>query len=181
MIASPGAVLVQSRRPTCVTKATMAKRPAPPRSAPEHPSAPEDAAADYVLEDQIGHLLRRAHQRASAIFAAAMAEHNLTPTQFAALVKIADEGVVSQNRLGRLTAMDPATMQGVVQRLAARHLVQRAADGTDRRRTALRLSAAGEALVARAIPVGMAITRDTLAPLSAREQARFLELLRKIS
>lgn len=159
----------------------MAKRSPPPPSVPEPPPVPEAALGAYVLEAQIGHLLRRAHQRASAIFAAAMAEHGLTPTQFAALVKIADEGVVSQNRLGRLTAMDPATMQGVVRRLVARRLVKRQADGADRRRTLLRLTPAGAALVGQAVPVGKAISGKTLAPLSAREQARLLALLRRIS
>ena len=67
-----------------------------------------DADNGYVLEDQIGYLLRRAHQRASAIFQEIMTE-GLTPPQFAALVKIRDFGTVSQNRLGRSVAMDPAT------------------------------------------------------------------------
>src|SRR6185312_15846978 len=74
-----------------------------------------DAESDgYVLEEQIGFVLRRAHQRHVAIFAESMAELGLTPTQFSALAKIRDEGPVSQNRLGRLTSMDPANILGVV-------------------------------------------------------------------
>ena len=57
---------------------------------------------DYELEAQIGFLLRRAQQRHVAIFAESMGDIDLTPTQFSALVKIRDEGGVSQNRLGRL-------------------------------------------------------------------------------
>ena len=34
----------------------------------------------YVLEDQIGHLLRRAHQRATQIFIETFANADLTPT-----------------------------------------------------------------------------------------------------
>ena len=44
------------------------------------------------------------------LFAAAMSDE-LTPTQFAALVKLKAEGPCSQNRLGRLTAMDAATIK----------------------------------------------------------------------
>ena len=44
-----------------------------------------DTDNGYVLEDQIGYLLRRAHQRASAIFQEIMIE-GLTPPQFAAAV-----------------------------------------------------------------------------------------------
>ena len=135
----------------------------------------------YVLEEQVGHLLRRAHQRASAIFAEIVAEHRLTPTQFAALVKIGDQAAVSQNHLGRLTAMDPATMQGVVRRLMARGLVARAADPDDRRRSILRLTAEGEATVAATVERGRRVTAETLAPLNGRERDTLLRLLGKLT
>ena len=61
----------------------------------------------YVLEEQIGFLLRCAHQRASEMFNAVMGPFGVTPRQFAALAKLDDLGSVSQNQLGRLTAMDP--------------------------------------------------------------------------
>ena len=142
---------------------------------------PDNLPSDYVLEDQIGHLVRRVHQRATAIFTAKMAELQLTPTQFAALVKLYDEGAVSQNHLGRLTAMDPATMQGVVTRLLARGLIRREGDPTDRRRTLLKLDPDSGALVQEAIEIGVQISRETLAPLNGAERDRLLELLRKLS
>ena len=74
----------------------------------------------YILEQQVGYLLRRAHQRASAIFADLIGEVRLTPMQYGALVKIHDLGEVTQNLLGRLVAMDPATINGVVSRLEER-------------------------------------------------------------
>ena len=80
---------------------------------------------DYVLDVQVGHLLRRAHQRHAAIFQAMMGDDQLTPLQFAALMKLADVGETSQNQLGRLTAMDAATMQGVIKRLIVRGLLER--------------------------------------------------------
>jgi MarR family transcriptional regulator, lower aerobic nicotinate degradation pathway regulator len=135
----------------------------------------------YVLEAQIGHLLRRAHQRHVAIFLAAMGEDAPTPTQFAALVKLADAGELSQNRLGRLTAMDPATVNGVVSRLIARGLVERAADPDDQRRVTLRLSPGGRALVASLVDRARAASALTLEPLTAAEQRRVIALLRKIA
>ena len=137
-------------------------------------------AKGYVLEEQIGHVLRRAHQRATSIFVGNFAPHQLTPTQFATLAKIADEGEVSQNRLGRLTAMDPATMKGVIGRLQGRGLIRRSHDPGDRRRTLWRLTPDGEALLAASIAAGKRTTADTLAPLSAQEQAVLLDLLRKL-
>ena len=56
---------------------------------------PAGAAGDYRLEAQIGHLLRRAHQRATAIFQTEIGDGNVTPTQFAALVRLLEEGETS--------------------------------------------------------------------------------------
>ena len=63
----------------------------------------------YKLDDQVGFVLRQAQQRHAALFASLMIE-GLTPTQWAALSKLAEIGATSQNRLGRLTAMDAATI-----------------------------------------------------------------------
>ena len=84
------------------------------------PVAPE-AAADYHLQDQVGFVLRKAHQRHVAIFASHIAD--LTPPQFAALAKLSDVGETSQNQLGQLIAMDAATVKGVIDRLKSRGLV----------------------------------------------------------
>ena len=138
------------------------------------------AADDYRLEDQVGHLMRRAHQRHTAIFQDGVEALQLTPTQFAALVKIRDLGEVSQNQLGRLTAMDPATIQGVIQRLDARKLIERQPDPKDRRCTLLTLTGEGSALITDAIARARRITEATLAPLSASERQAFLALLRKL-
>ncbi len=140
-----------------------------------------DPTPGYTLEDQVGHLLRRAHQRHTAIFQEGIGATALTPTQFAALVKIKDLGRVSQNQLGRLTAMDPATIQGVIQRLIARGLVERQPDPDDRRCTVLRLSGEGRRLASDAIRRARTITENTLTPLSAEERAAFLALLRKLT
>ncbi len=137
--------------------------------------------APYRLEDQVGHVLRRAHQRASAIFQERIGDPNITPTQFAALVKLHDEGQLSQNHLGRLTAMDRATIQGVTRRLVGRALIAAEPDPGDKRRTLLRLTPAGEALVGRLVPGGRAISDATLAPLTAAERKAFLVLLDKIT
>jgi MarR family transcriptional regulator, lower aerobic nicotinate degradation pathway regulator len=147
---------------------------------PAAQAAKDDDVASYVLEHQAGHLLRRAHQRHTTIFQDGMGDVQLTPTQYAALVKIRDTGQISQNQLGRLTAMDPATIQGVVQRLAARGLVDRTPDLHDRRLMQLRLTAKGHLLVQTAVARGIAITEATLAPLSEAERPLFLSLLRKL-
>jgi DNA-binding MarR family transcriptional regulator len=137
-------------------------------------------AEPYRLEQQVGHLLRRAHQRATALFQAHMDELALTPTQYAALVKIGEVGEISQNHLGRLTAMDPATSQGVIRRLQAHGLIALRPDPDDRRRTLLSLTEVGARLLPAAVARGRAITRATLAPLAPAERALLLDLLTRL-
>jgi len=135
----------------------------------------------YILEDQIGHVLRRAHQRHVAIFIDALGEDGPTPTQFAALVKLVDVGEASQNLLGRLTAMDRATVKGVVSRLVERGLIERAPDLADQRRIVLRLSAKGRDAVIGLLDKARRATDATLSPLSEGERKRLVALLRKIA
>lgn len=135
----------------------------------------------YDVGEQVGFLLRRAHQRHAALFQEAMATVDLTPTQFNALVRVVELGAVSQNQLGRLSAMDPATIQGVVRRLVERDLIKRGADPTDRRASVLTPTPSGLVLATRAAAIGHAVTEATLAPLSAAERRTFLKLLGKMS
>jgi len=137
-------------------------------------------AAAYVLEDQIGYLLRRAHQRATEIFNAVMGQFGVTPTQFAALAKLDDLQAVSQNQLGRLTAMDPATISGVVGRLIARGLVRQLPDPQDARLVVLTLTSAGKAAVTEMKAIAAEVSARTLEPLKHSEATTLIKALAKI-
>lgn len=136
--------------------------------------------SDYVLEDQIGFLLRLASQRHSMIFQQNVVG-NLTPTQFSTLVRISEQGQVSQNHLGRLAAMDVATIKGVVDRLKAKGLVETQADPRDKRRMAISLTGAGQQMMNALKTSGHEISRATLAPLSEAESQALITLLKKIT
>lgn len=144
------------------------------------PDQKSAAAPGYRLEEQAGHLLRRVHQRATAIFLSKIGEPQLTPTQWAALVKLRDTGGASQNHLGRLTAMDPATIQGVIRRLVDRDLIERAGDPQDRRRQVLRLTPAGAALVDRLSANALEVSRAILEPLTPTDRAEFLRMVKAL-
>src|ERR1700752_1882985 len=133
----------------------------------------------YVLDEQIGFILRQVSQRHAVIFARDIGA-DLTPTRWAALAKLAEAGPCSQNQLGRLTAMDVATIKGVIDRLTARGLTETSQDPEDGRRLLVSLTRAGQQLAEKVAPSALAITRETLAPLEPRERELLMALLNKL-
>ena len=132
----------------------------------------------YRLDDQVGFLLRRVNQRHLALFTEVIPE--VTTTQLAALARLAELGPLSQNQLGRATAMDAATIKGVVGRLVRRRLVVTVPSPEDRRRLVVDLTPEGRALFAELAARGLEASRRTLEPLTTAERERFLALLRKL-
>lgn len=139
------------------------------------------AAPPYCLDASAGHLLRRSHQRYQSLFGECAAGLGLTGPQFAALLRLAEVGRATQNQLGRLAAMDSATVQGVVRRLTARGLVRIGTDPLDRRMRVLAVTEAGLALLAAAQEAGRRANETLMAPLTAAERAQFLALLTRLS
>jgi DNA-binding MarR family transcriptional regulator len=134
----------------------------------------------YVLDEQIGFILRQVSQRHGAIFAGLIGD-DLTPTQWAALAKLDEIGhPCSQNLLGRYTAMDVATIKGVVDRLTKRGLTRTMRDPEDARRLLVALTASGRELVERARRNAERITQETLAPLDEEERETLLGLLKRL-
>src|SRR6187401_2732574 len=145
-------------------------------------AVPAEPAADerYVLDNQIGFLLRVAMQNHTAIFTSQMME-GLTQTQFASLAKLYEVGPCSQNHLGRLIYLDAATIKGVVDRLHLRGLLTALSDPKDRRRRAVALTDRGRRATEAAMQVAAGITAATLTPLTAEEQRIVVKLLRKLA
>jgi MarR family transcriptional regulator, lower aerobic nicotinate degradation pathway regulator len=135
--------------------------------------------AVYDLDAQIGYILRRVTQRHLALFAAAIPE--ITTTQFAVLARLAELGPQSQNLLGRETAMDAATIKGVVDRLARQGLVATSPDPADRRRLTVGLTSEGRALFDRLTETALQVTDQTLGPLSSAERAQLADLLSRLT
>lgn len=135
--------------------------------------------AQYTLGEQVGFYLRQANQRHVAIFAELMAE-KLTTTQWAALAKLRELQPCSQGNLGRETAMDMATIKGVVDRLVKRGLINTKPDTEDARRLVLTLTKAGEETIDRNRSAALDVSTQTLKPLTPGERMMLMELLQKI-
>jgi MarR family transcriptional regulator, lower aerobic nicotinate degradation pathway regulator len=133
----------------------------------------------YVLDDQIGYILRRVSQRHLLIFSETIP--SITTTQFAVLARLEQLGPLSQNLLGRETAMDAATIKGVVGRLAKQGLVETSADPTDRRRLTVMLTGQGRALYTSSFDAALLVSAQTLSPLKPSERTTLLALLAKLT
>jgi MarR family transcriptional regulator, lower aerobic nicotinate degradation pathway regulator len=142
--------------------------------------APLHDPGGYHLEEQVGYVLRRAHQKATSIFNSVMSGFGVTPTQFAALAKLDDLGRVSQNELGRLTAMDPATIWGVINRLNKQGYIAQSPDPKDARLVMLELTEAGRAATLAMKSVAAEVSRETLADFTEEEGRQLVRLLGRL-
>ena len=138
-----------------------------------------DSKPDYVLDRQIGYVLRRVTQRHLAIFSARIPR--VTTTQWAALARLHAMGPMSQNLLGRETAMDAATIKGVVDRLVRDGLVSTAPDPGDRRRLTVALTEQGRAFFDAWLAAAAEVSDETLSPLSAAERVQLMALLSRLA
>ena len=127
-----------------------------------------------------GHLIRRAHQVAVAIFMEETSDFEVTPVQFAILNALLDAPGEDQVTLAREVAFDAATFGSVIGRLEARGWVRREADAADRRRKRLWVTREGaEAARKMRRSVGKVQAR-ILQPLSDEERAQLVALLDRL-
>jgi DNA-binding MarR family transcriptional regulator len=140
-----------------------------------------DAPSEYRFSDQIGHLLRRAYQRHVAIFKETVPDSQLTAAQFVVLCTVRDQPSCEVAQIVQATAIDEASVRGIVERLKWRELLTTAHEPGDARRMKVELSAAGRSLVEQTVPVAEQISEITFGELDAAERATLTALLRKIS
>jgi MarR family transcriptional regulator, lower aerobic nicotinate degradation pathway regulator len=134
---------------------------------------------DFILEDQVGFLVRAVSQRNTELFSKHMIA-GLTRVQFSTMAKLLDVEFSSQNELGRLLLMDRATIRDVVIRLRQRGFIHVQPDKHDRRQHVLGLTKLGQRITRRAMRVAPVITEKMLERLSDNERRQIVKLLRKI-
>lgn len=138
------------------------------------------ADESYDFHDQIGHLLRRAYQRHVAIFQESIPDSDLTAAQFVALCAVKEMGGCSLNDVVKATAIDQATIRGVVDRLKSRNLLVVTPDSTDRRKLTIRITSKGLGLIEKTVPFAGQVTEDTYGDLNQGERVALMFLLRKM-
>jgi DNA-binding MarR family transcriptional regulator len=140
----------------------------------------ERADLPRVMSDRLGFLLGRAHMAHREIAAAALAPLELGPRQFGALSVLADEGPLSQQRLGERTGLDRTTMVALVDGLERGGLVERERNPDDRRAYALRATPRGRRVLERAAAAVERAEAEFLARVSAQDARRLKQILRTL-
>lgn len=105
----------------------------------------------------------------------------LTAAQFVVLCAIRDSGACSLSHIVKKTAIDQATIRGVIDRLKARKLVSVRHDEMDRRKVLVSLTESGEQLVESMVPFAFDITEKTFEGFNPAERMALLYLLNKMS
>ncbi len=147
---------------------------------PEYPSAVSGQPENYHFTEQVGHLLRKVYQRHLAIFQQNVGDSQLTAVQFITLCAVRDMGPSSLTELVQVTAVDQATIRGIVERLKARDLITVTPDPIDRRKVVVGLTDAGGALLAETVPQAAKITELTFGTLNPAERIALIFLLNKM-
>lgn len=140
-----------------------------------------NSTTDYDVTEQIGHLLRRAGQRHTAIFQRNIGDSQLTAIQFVTLCALYDRGPCSQVDLVEATAVDQATIRGIIKRLKDRGLVLISTSLEDRRKVVISLSTEGIKLIEKTIPKARRISELTMEKLNPAERVAIIYLLKKMS
>ncbi len=133
------------------------------------------------IENYVGHMIRRLHQHATAVFADEMtvAEIDITPMQYAALAEIAAGKGKDQARLAEIVACDRATMGGIIERLEIKGLIERKVHPRDRRARVPVLTKEGQALLNQATLVVHSMQPKIVAGLEEDERAQLHALIVK--
>jgi DNA-binding MarR family transcriptional regulator len=136
-----------------------------------------DAASLRACQD-----LLRVAKRSLSAFGGEFARHGLSPGRYSVLMELyqAKAGLAPSEVAARI-GVTRATVTGLIDGLVREGLATLdAAEGADRRRKAVRLSARGRRLLERLLPGLFARMVGLLAPLSERERRTLQRLLLKI-
>ena len=125
-------------------------------------------------------LLSQANTRAHALLTEAFAAAGMRGYHYRVLAALEEHGSTSQAELGRATGIDRSDVVATLDDLAAWDLARRDPDPDDRRRNVVSATPTGLARLTELDRVVDDVQEALLAPLSARERAILLRLLRKL-
>lgn len=126
------------------------------------------------------HLLHRASQCASEVFAAELGVGDLTPRQYAVLLTVSMNEGASQTHLVERTGIDRSTLADIVRRMLKKGLLQRRRTKEDARAYAVKLTEEGWRVLKSAEPLTRKVDDRILSALPSSQRERLLQDLNSI-
>jgi DNA-binding MarR family transcriptional regulator len=134
-----------------------------------------------ALYDMPGHLIRRCHQIAVALFFEECGAFEITPQQYAVLSVLADNDGVDQITLAGLAALNRTTAGEIVDRMVSAGLLERHDNPRDRRAKNIFLTQSSRTLLSEAREAVARVQQRLLQPLSPAERETLIRLLGRIA
>jgi DNA-binding MarR family transcriptional regulator len=133
-------------------------------------------------EDSVAlvYLLKRAELAVRGCAEATLAPFRLTPTQFLILFRLKESTNVSSAELARTLGVRPQSIVDLIGPLEREGWIERREAPEHRKILRITLSASGERLLARVLPVARRLEEELLSSLSAPEIAHLREGLTKL-
>ena len=146
------------------------------------PSQPPEA--ERPLQSTAWHipayLARRLQLICTAVVTEVIKSENLNMLQWAVLAHISRAPDIDQSSLAEIASIDKTSIGRLVDQLEAMNLVERRANGKDRRVWMLRATPRGQEVRRRVGPKTVREQERLLSCLTAKEQASFLRLFRRV-
>lgn len=133
----------------------------------------------FDIENSLGFLLAKCHQKAFSICKARLEPYNITPPQFAALSFLWENAGINQIQLGELMEADKTTISGILDRLEKMELIERRPNPQDRRSSILFVTEKGKNLQEKLTSLAMAPS-PLVESLTEEELEFLLRILKKI-
>jgi DNA-binding MarR family transcriptional regulator len=131
-------------------------------------------------EDCIVYLLAKAYQRAHAFAKKRLAAYGITPIQQLVLAGLCREEGISAGDLGKRLTLDPATLSGILDRLAERGWIDKQADPGDKRILRIYLTDEARKLEPKLMEERDRANEEILRNLSFEEKVLLKRLLKDI-
>jgi DNA-binding MarR family transcriptional regulator len=134
----------------------------------------------FDIENSIGFLLAKVHQRGFALFKEPLDTYGMTPRQFSLLAFLWQKDGLSQADLSAQSQIDRSTIGGLIDRLEKDGLVARLPDPDDRRAYRICLTARGKSLEKELCEIARSVQEKFIAAITHEERDTLRQLLKKL-
>jgi len=133
-----------------------------------------------MLDNSILFLINRTSTLVRQDFEARLRKLDLTPAQWAVLVRLSEQDGLNMTELGQLLYFDKPTTTGVVNRLVKKKYVKKVKNRKDRRVTHVFITDAGKEAMTPVEPITKLYTENIISDVTEEEYAMVREVLKKL-